>query len=302
MKTKIYIFLIVLALSIMAGIYQAEAKGTPAGTRITNRATVEFKEGTNVNDMISTNVMAIYGMTPVTGATDSSTFAGGEASFIYYITNNGNTSLDFTITLSNFVPASSSSVTNWIAWLSLDPSRTIQGTSAPPVSYTNTMNIGDVTCYTLFVQTDGSSQPLDWGRIPMVLSSTAANALSGISYTGDNGIVYGGVGGTNVDILYPRITIDAPLIIVRKAMSILNMPIYLTMVGINTNIPVPDAVITYTNYYTNAGSASAKNLVIIDTIPYHTDFIAGSEDIVSGIHPGLGGVTVTYPTSKRIRF
>ncbi len=103
MKTKIYIFLIVLALSIMAGIYQAEAKGTPAGTRITNRATVEFKEGTNVNDMISTNVMAIYGMTPVTGATDSSTFAGGEASFIYYITNNGNTSLDFTITLSNFV-------------------------------------------------------------------------------------------------------------------------------------------------------------------------------------------------------
>ena len=102
----------------------------------------------------------------------------------------------------------------------------------------------------------------------MVLNATSQGINT--EYVGDNGILYG---GTNYNIYYPKVTINAPYITLRKTLSISNTPMYLVNGGI-TNIPVPDTIITYTNFYTNTGNANATNLIIIDQIPYHTDLIS----------------------------
>jgi len=301
MKIKTYIFLSVLVGGILGMIYNIDAKGRPAGTIITNIATVQYT-GAIVTNTNLKQVMAIYGTTPVLGATNSSTYPGGITSIVYSITNNGNTSLDYTITLNNFISNIGDSVSNWTAYISLMPSQIITGLTNQSVSYINTLNAGASVSFTLFVQTHTSAQPLDEARIPLVISATGTGLNA--SYIGDNGVSYGGFGGTNVNIIYPRIAIDAPFISLTKVKAISNMPGYTG----DPNIPVPDTVITYTNYYVNTGSADATSFIIIDTIPSHTDFLDANNDgvlnigdIKSMLH--AGSINIVYNIStKRIRF
>ncbi len=264
------------------------AKGTVFGTRITNTAEVEFNGLINSTTM-STQVMAIYGMvTDLTqnGATNSVPPAG-TASFFYIVSNNGNSDMDVIVTLSNFNMVSGS---NWQAWLSLDTSQTMQGI-IPPLIITNNLPIGAVSIFTLYVRTDNNSAPNDMGNIPIIIeaSSTNPGAISA-GYLGDNAEGYGAYNSTNYNRLYPVVNIAAPYIVLRKSLSVLNTPTYLANGG-TPGIPVPDSVITYTNFYDNDGNAEAINLVILDRIPYHTDFILGS--IVNNLHIG-GSATISY--------
>lgn len=290
MKLK-YISPVILIVIIMLGVCEIDAKGVDAGTRITNTAEVEYTWGafsTNTSVFMSTQVMAIYGMTPVTGQTDSSTYPGGLVSFDYFFTNNGNTVVDYILTLSNFTMTNGYSGDDWVGWLSLNTARTIAGTNAQSIYITNTLNIDAVSSFTLFIQTAGNSSTYDWGFIPMVVQVTASGLAAG--YTGDNSIFYG---GTNYRLLRPKVTINAPYITLRKALSISNTPVYLANGGL-PNIPVPDSVITYTNYYDNDGNSRATNLEIRDRIPYHTDFIWGSIDTTS-LHT-TGSASIQYYT------
>ncbi|MBU1077823.1 MAG: hypothetical protein KKH98_11060, partial [Spirochaetes bacterium] len=283
--------LFILACIIGTGTGEVHAIGVIAGTRITNRAQAEHSAGL-VSTMMSTQVMAIYGMTPVTGATDNYTYPGGTIWFEYSLTNNSNIGIDLYITLSNFIMTNNYSGSDWRAWLSLNTAQTIIGTNAQSVSFTNLLNIGASTTFTLYIQTANNSQSYDWGMVPMVAMVTTTGVPAGIArisagYSGDNGIFYG---GTNFSILYPKVTINAPFLSLRKTLSISNTPVYLANGGL-TNIPVPDSVITYTNYYDNDGNARATNLIIIDRIPYHTDYILNSDNLT--LHTG-GAVTLEY--------
>ncbi len=275
-------------------------KGVPVGTIITNKSSVQYKLGlifTNVMDTVSTQVMAIYGMNQFTSSTLVSTYPGGIGTFNYAITNNSNINLKLFVTMSNFSTMSSNSVTNWYAYITgFNTSRTVSGTNSQYKQFTNTIHVsnmilpGSIFPYSLNIQTSPNSQPLHSGWLPLVTQVTSTNVGIRARYTGDNGGLYG---GTNYRIEYPKVVISAPFILLRKTMSISNMPLYLANGG-RTNIPVPDTIITYTNFYENTGNASATNLIIIDRIPYHSDFITGSLN-VSSIH---SNALVTPDTSN----
>lgn len=267
------------------------ARGVSAGTIITNRALLEYNS-LYFSNSVSTQVRAVYGMNPFTGATDGFTYPGGTYSFHYSITNLGNTNIRLIVNLNNFLSSSSNSATNWRAWLQgFTTSRTVRGTNAQTRSYTNIIPEGSIFAYDLFVQTSVDSRPFHRGILSLVSRVTGAGFR--VQYFGDNGTLYG---GTNYGVLYPFVSIYAPFIALRKVLAVSNMPVYLSRGG-DPAIPVPDAYINYTNFYDNDGNAKATNLIIRDRIPSHTDFIIGSLNSTS-IHSN-GGVTVQYRDRNR---
>ncbi len=264
-------------------------KGTTAGAIITNRASVKYvMSGTPYTQYtyISTNVYAIYGVSETVGASNGYIYAGGEVELWFTVTNGGNTNTTLIFTMSNFIMTNGYSGSDWTAYL-LNQSGvtlgTVIGTNLQSVKYTQNNVLPDaVIKFGLKVKTAPDANPWDWGKIPLVVFITSQSGIRA-KYTGFNGKVYG---GTNMNMNYPKVTIYAPYIVLKKTMSISNIPAYLAMGGV-TNIPVPDAVITYTNYYDNDGNAKATNLngttnlIIVDTLPSHTDFIIGSINVSS---------------------
>ncbi len=291
-KILLYLFML-----LVWGINSGYSRGVAAGTRITNWATISYTTGIftkHATNYISTNVMAVYGVSEVGGITNGYTYAGGTVDFTYYITNNGNTDMRVNIILSNFSMNGGYSGSAWIASYSTNSSfssvTSITGTAQ--IAKTNTYSIGvnEIFPFYLRIFTAADAVSSDWGYMPVLVSvSNKGNYI--VHYTNDYGEYYGGF--TN-RIIYPRVTIQAPFITLRKTLSVSNMPVYLASGGL-TNIPVPDAVITYTNYYDNDGNVSATNLVIIDRIPSHTDFIIGS--VMYSNYTG-GTLTVRYYDSN----
>ncbi len=287
-------YILSLVLSLVVGISGGYARGVQSGTRITNWATVSYKAGALAKvatNYISTNVMAVYGVSSINGETNGYTYAGGSVDFTYKITNNGNTPMSVNIILSNFTMNGGYSGSSWLALLSTSSSfvstnTTITGTNSISVTNKFDLAINEIFPFYIRIITAGDAFSGDWGSIPMLIStSNQGNYL--VRYQGDNNDWYGGY--TN-RIIYPRVTIQAPFITLKKTLSISNVPLYLVSGGL-TNIPVPDAVITYTNYYDNDGNVAATNLIIIDRIPYHTDFILGS--IKSNNYTG-GNLNIRY--------
>lgn len=283
---------LLLLLILLIPFYPLKAqypKGVPAGMTITNVAEVEWDGTYSATDIITTNVMAIYGMSEITGPTQGQIFPGGEVYLVNYITNNANTNLIIEITMSNFNMKAGYSGSNWRATLTNLTSQTIVGTTGGPIVTTVTLSYGEVFSFTLWVKTAPDALPDDWGELPIILNIIGTNTNSYVvKYQGDNGKWYGGVG---IHTYTPRVTISGPFIALRKVLTISNLPQYLAMGGM-AGIPVPDATITYTNYYDNDGNAVATNLVIIDTIPTHTDFIVGSITIIP--YTNASGTTAPY--------
>ncbi len=313
MKTKTFIFLIVLAVCAMIGNNKVRADtGTPAGTRITNWATVDFNQG-NASNSISTQVMAIYSAAPVTAgsASNLSVAPGNSTNFSYSITNKSDIPLVFNITLTNFALISGYAGGDWTAWLNLNPTSIITGTPGTNYSiltFTTNIPAGASINFQLYMDTDINSDPLSsWGEITMNIWTPG--------YTGDNGTNYG---ATNYSTLTPRVNLGAAYIALKKTVVVTNTNAIYLASGIG-NIPVPESILTYTNYYDNDGTAKATNLEIRDRIPYHTDFIFGSivstphtggnitEEYYDGISPtplSTGGYVagIAYPEIREIRF
>ena len=274
-------------------------KGTRAGITITNWASVEYVMGAisyTQYAYTSTNVYAIYGVSETVGVSNGYIYAGGEVELWFTVTNTGNTNTKLIFTMSNFIMTNGYSGSDWTAYLLNQSGVTIGsviGTNLQSVKYTQNNVLPDaVIKFGLKVKTTPDANPWDWGKIPLVVFITSQSGIRA-KYIGFNGEVYG---GTNMNMNYPKVTIYAPYIVLKKTMSISNIPSYLAMGG-TTNIPVPDAIITYTNYYDNDGNAKATNLngttnlIIVDTLPSHTDFIIGSINITP--HNG-GTFTVSY--------
>ncbi|MBN1897878.1 MAG: hypothetical protein JW827_03790 [Spirochaetes bacterium] len=271
MYRKIFLSLVLIAMLVLP-LGAQYSKGVPAGIRITNWAQVYL--GTNLYSYtnIATNVIAIYGMSDVTADTQGNIFPGGFILLTNYVTNNANTNIILRISLSNFTMNGGYSGSDWRATLLNLTSQTVVGTASTQVRVSTNLSYGNVFSFIIRVETAADSYPGDWGTLPVVLSMTGGNTNLYVRYQGDNGNWYG---GTNIHLYYPRITITGPYIVLRKLLAISNTPPYLAMGGV-PDIPVPDAVISYTNLYDNDGLSGATNLIIIDTIPRHTDFIVGS--------------------------
>jgi len=272
MKVKIIFYSGVLSLIfLLLNSKNLQSYNTKAGTTLTNKAEVEYNSTIKITNIITTNVIAIYGFES-TKITQGNAVPGGIVNLTNYITNKANTTMTLVLNISNFNMKPGFSGSPWKVTVPNLTTKTLQGTNGGPIIITNVINYGAISSFILRIETSSDSLPGDWGEVPVNLNIIGGNPSFYVKYIGDNGNRYG---GTNISVFHSRVTISGPFIVLRKVLSITNLPQYLANGG-NPAIPVPDAIITYTNYYDNDGNAKATNLIIIDTIPEHTDFIVGS--------------------------
>lgn len=236
------------AVLALAATPAAFAVGTPAGTVISNQASVSYTD-TNGNALTAlSNVVTtiVSQVASVTVDPDNSTNAapGDVLYFAHQVTNGGNgpDTIDLTAVSSN----------GWATALFFDnnASGTIDG--------------GD----TAMVDTDGDGVP-DTGSI-------AANAIVNIlarvtvpanaaSLTFDTTTVTG-TSSFNVavsDIALDNTAVLAPSLSVTKAVAPLGAQ-------------PPGAALTYTMTVSNDGTADASSVVLTDNVPANTTFVAGS--------------------------
>ena len=250
-KRFVYVVLMVLAVGIIFGQYStAYAAGTPAGTVIENVATAQYKDD-NLNPLpavssdpatASTTVSQVYGV-DVSPPTQSETaLAGTSAYYPATITNtgNGDDTFDLTATSSNGYTTNVYFDANGDGVL--DESELAAG---PIIS---TAQLPADGTYNVIVVVDIPAEAAD-GTVDVVTLEATSQ--------GD---------GTTTDTGVFTTTVSKAVLTLVKTQDISN--------------PEPGDIITYTITYTNAGSATAVNAVVItDPIPTDVTYVAGSIDL-----------------------
>ena len=270
-----------LCLVALVSTVPALALGTPAGTNITNTATVQYKD-VNGNDLTATSntvstivsQVAAVDISPNNSATAS---PGDVVSYPHTITNNGNG--NDTIDLS-FVSS--------------------QGWTVQVFADTNGNGVVDVG-EPLLTDTDSDSTP-DTGSLAangtfkivvrVTVPGGAADATVDVTTSTATSSFNTSVSDTATDTT----TVSAPSLTVLKSVS-------------PTGNQPPGTVLTYSMVVTNGGTGAANGAVLSDAIPTNTTYVASSitQDAVSktdGVdgdnadHNGTtsGAVTVTIGT------
>lgn len=244
-----------LCLVALVSTVPALALGTPAGTNITNTATVKYKDvnGNNLtatSNTVSTIVsqVAAVDISPNNSATAS---PGDVVSYPHTITNNGNGS--DTIDLS-FVSS--------------------QGWTVQVFADTNGNGVVDVG-ESLLTDTDSDSTP-DTGSLAangtfkivvrVTVPGGAADATVDMTTLTATSSFNTSVSDTATDTT----TVSAPTLTVVKSVS-------------PTGNQPPGTVLTYSMLVTNGGSGAASAVVLTDAIPTNTTYVPGSitQDTVS---------------------
>ncbi len=232
----------VAALALVAGATGlAFAAGTPAGTVISNQATVTFTDVngnplTQLSNVVTTTVSQVAA---VTVAPDGASNAdpGDVVVYAHTVTNNGNGDDTFDL--------SAASSQGWTVAIYADAG-TI-GVYEPgidlPISDTGTLT-ADATIAILVTVT------VPAGTTNGTVDTTTVTATSQFN---------AGVSDSATDTT----TIDAPALSVLKSVS-------------PTGDQPPGTVLTYTIVITNGGSGAANSVVMRDPIPANTAYVASS--------------------------
>ncbi len=234
---------------VLLAMPAAEAAGTPAGTVISNQATVTYEDAnanslTQLSNVVTTTVSQVAA---VVVAPDNSSAAdpGDVVAYAHQVTNNGNgpDTIDLT----------ASSSQGWTVALYLD------------VNGDGLFDPGD----TLLADSDGDGTP-DTGSLAadasvdvIVTVTVPAGAANGVS---DVTTVTGAASfdnGATTDSALDTTTVTSPALAVVKSVS-------------PAGDQPPGTVLTYTIVMSNNGSATANNVVMTDPIPPNTTYVAGS--------------------------
>jgi len=228
----------------------AQAVGTPAGTPITNQATVTFEDvnGNPLSDTsnpVTTIVSAVGGVSILPTTASSNADPGNLACYLHTVSNDGNET-DAIDIVPTGLPA-------WTVTVYEDTDSDGVYTAGTDIA------LGDTTG-------DGA---MDTG--PLV-EDTTMDILVCVAVPA--GTTNGTVNTTDVDIasdLFPAetdqavdtTTVDAPDLTVDKTVSPAgNQP--------------PGATLTYTVTITNGGAGAVQNMVLTDPIPNFTTYVTGS--------------------------
>lgn len=233
------------------------AVGTPAGTIISNTATLTYNDGNgNAMPMVTSNtvttVVSQVGGVDVSPATFSEVgFASAELVFPAIIRNTGNGTDSYALALSG-APA------GWTAVIYRDDNGdgVLQPGETTVVS--NTGSLGYETEYKVLVKITVPSSVADGAVANVTLTATSAF----------NSGVY--------DTSVMTVTINQAVIDIVKVASITN--------------PKPGDEITYTITWENTGSADAHDLVISDPINMNLTYVAGSmvyDGDTTDMNPGV---------------
>lgn len=256
-RTRLILWLGAVTLALLAGVASspAWAIGTPAGTDITNQATVDFTDVNGNARQALSNVVTttVSQVAAVVVDPDDTTSAdpGDTLYFAHVVTNNGNgdDTIDLTV----------SSVAGYVTAIYLD----VNGNGAY-----------DAGTDTLLTDSDGDTVP-DSGLlahdtsmrilIEVQVPGTASNGDSAVFTVTGTSSFNTGVADTATD----TINVQAPDVTVVKSV-------------LPAGPQPPGTVLTYTIVVTNNGAGAANGVVLTDPIPANTTYQAGSITLDAG--------------------
>lgn len=237
------------------------AAGTPAGTVISNQATVTYTDSNGNPLSVASNVVTttVSQVASVTVAPDGSSTAspGDTVFYAHQITNGGNGSdtIDVTAVSSN----------GWVTALYYDNN----GDGA--------FDAGD----TAMTDSDGDSVP-DTGALA---ADGVINILAGVT-------VPPGTADGTADTLTVTATssFDTAVLDIATDTTTVNAPDVTVIKSVNPAGPqVPGTTLTYTIVVTNNGTGDANAVVLRDSVPANTTYVPGSITLNAASKTDAGG-------------
>jgi uncharacterized repeat protein (TIGR01451 family) len=252
---------VALAAFVVLGTSQALALGTPAGTNITNQATVDYEDANGnplqaLSNVVTTTVSQIGGV-DVSPNNASSANPGDTVPYLHTVTNSGNGG--------DTIDLTTSSSQGWTVNLYVDDGDGVfePGTDDLPPTDSD----ADTTPDTGALAADGTIDI--WAAVD-VPAGAANGAVDTTTVTGTSSF------DTNVsDSATDTTTINAPNLSVVKSVSPAgNQP--------------PGTTLTYSIVVTNNGAATANLVVLTDPIPANTTYVVGSivQDLINRTDAG----------------
>lgn len=230
----------VLAVAVAAG---AVAVGTPAGTIITNQATLTYKDANNnpmtpvTSGAVTTTVQQVAGADVTPAAHSGNAVSGQALNYAFTVTNTGNGNDTITLTTSG-MPA------GYTAVIYRDDNGDGIWQSSETTVVGSTGSLAHDAAYKIIVQVTvpAGAQPNETAAITLTAKSTHTTTVA------DTAII-------NVSVK------QAKLAFTKSA---------------STATPIPGDEIEYTISFENTGNDVATGLVITDAIDTDTTYVAGS--------------------------
>lgn len=270
------------------------AAPTLANTVLTNIATITWSSGSLAVTNF-TNVGTNYGVSWV-GEANKNVIAGSRTSNVTTITNDGNCALGYVI---NLVSSNGDATKIW----TVKVSNSTDGGAESTLPYTvNNISPAGVKTIVIYVDVPSDEANGKYTEYKFIASNSLAVSANATYYTGHNNVVYGGFMGrfgapagstylSNAQDVNPtnwKVTVQAGTMLLAKTITIENVAPYSSVTD-----PVPGALLTFKLAYSNAGSATANNVRIIDEFPTnYVTFMTNS--LRSNTYEGsYGGTTLT---------
>jgi len=297
MKIKGLLIIALVAVLAIIGGNNLNAQ-TAAGTALNNTAIITAANAAGIgSDTTNTTTGQIAGASYTVVPVDTGGATGAVVPLTWTIRNDGNASDTFTIAI--FAAQSNLIATPW--------ARSFVSTTIGPLAPTATANI------TLNVTIDGAAP--NGSYMEYEITATSANIATSVlerSYRGDNGTYYGGAMGiswagttTNNDGIlrhgtqntWVRVAASGPVLRLNKSI------VSIQRAGAGVTAAIPGSTITYQLVISNIGSVAATSVIVRDTYPTATTYVAASGSATAGDNAGW---TVTdngtYITFTRANF
>jgi uncharacterized repeat protein (TIGR01451 family) len=294
---KALLFAFMAALLLVPTVAFALDSDTASGVLITAPGTenlLQYKDvgmvlqPTAESSTITVEVTAMYGLRePLADYGTVVTTAGLVKTYDYIITNEGNNSSTFTISVDATL---SNGANTWTVELYDGSNLLVSRTSTGVISTTEVLTEDEDRLLTVKVtpNSDPTKSP-NGSYTTAVFRASTANTPVGY-YLGANANQYGGAASASDSAIT---TIESSVMTITRTATVDSPTAYITNGG-GAHDAVPGAVITYKINYNNTGASSAESVIIIDKVP--NDTTAGHMMGASGT---LTNVTITsLPTSS----
>ncbi len=255
----------------------ASAVGTPAGTSITNQATVTYQDVSSnnfsaVSNTTTVTVQPVYSLT-LTAPADLAVPSNTSAYYAYLLTNTGNATNTF-----NF--GGLSAPLGWAVTFYADDG------AGGGVANDGIHQAGETTVVTGInnLAADGTYRFFMAVAVP---AGTANGTSTGTTLT------VTGTGGGAEDDTTDAVTTTAQAPALTVAKDVRNVTTGGAFTGAGTANATPTQILEYQVTVTNGGSVAATSVVLADPINTNTGFVVGTASFAPGTS-GLTGATIAY--------